>query len=146
MKSYTLRINNRHLKDEIEGNYFYWLDVFHRALSVALLEHCGAQGDIDSVTLESTYYNSILGALHKRTQEGHNPLEELYNPEFIGVYMDMSLYLKEFIEQKHINSVTNIYHLTIDHGYNVVVNLKQLGKRLKFDSADKPNTLDVIHF
>lgn len=133
MKSHTLKINNRHLKDTIEENYFYCLDVFHRCLSVSLV--LASQQDeemMPSIIMENAHYNSLLRDLDKRLKDGHNIIEEIHSKHSLSFFLDMQLYLEEFLRHKHINSVTNIYCLTIDCDYNVIINNKQLGKRYAF--------------
>lgn len=133
MKSHTLKINQRHLKDYIEENYFFCLDTFHRCLAVSLVNYNQEKENIlSSIVMENAHYNSLVPDMDKRLIQGHNIIEDIHSKYGLQVYLDMQVYLDSFIRLKHIASMSNIYCLTIDHEYNVVITIKQLGKRYAF--------------
>lgn len=130
MLASTIKINQRHIKDELNENYFYWLDVFHRCLAVSLVLHSNTKENIlDSTILENAYYNQLLVDINKRFQNGSNIIEDINSKTALATFLDIQVYLEEFLETKHNKTGSNIYNLTIDHEHNVVITNKKLGKR-----------------
>lgn len=133
MLSSTLRINQNNLKNELEENYFYYLDVFHRCLLVSLvLHHNTKENVLESTIMENAYYSQMLVDLDSRFKKGYNIIEDINSKTALDTFLDVQVYLEEFIGNKHNSSGTNIYNLTIDHEYNIVITNKRLGKRYAF--------------
>lgn len=133
MLSATIKINQANLKNEIETNYFYWLDVFHRCFAVSLVLHSNSKNPIlETTLLENSHYNQLLHDIDFRYKKGYNVVEDINSKNNIAVFLDLQVYLEEFLTMKHNSTGSNIYNLTIDHEYNLVITHKQLGKRYSF--------------
>lgn len=130
MRMHTLKINQRHLKNELEEGFFYYLDVYHRCLAVSIIYHGIDDGDIvPSTIMENSHYNSLLRDMKERFRQGYNILEEIHSKYSLDIYMDTQIYLEEFLKAKHNKGMANVYSLTLDNKFNLVITNKQLGRR-----------------
>ena len=131
MRTVTLKINYANLKEGIENDYFYYLDLFYKSFLVSLVIYSNNIKPIFYNTIiESEKYNYFLREVLEAQQRGEDIIE-LINPEHnITVLSDMSVYTVDFFTGKHNEKKANIYNLTIDDHYNVVITNKQVGKNV----------------
>ena len=131
MRTVTLKINYANLKEGIESDYFYYLDLFYKSFLVSLVIYSNNIKPIfyNSI-IENEKYNYFLREVLEAHQRGEDIIE-LINPEHnITVLSDMSVYTVDFFTGKHNEKKANIYNLTIDDHYNVVITNKQVGKNV----------------
>lgn len=131
MRTVTLKINYANLKEGIENDYFYYLDLFYKSFLVSLVIYSNNIKPIfyNSI-IENEKYNYFLREVLEAQQRGEDIIE-LINPEHnITVLSDMSVYTVDFFTGKHNEKKANIYNLTIDDHYNVVITNKQVGKNV----------------
>ena len=131
MRTVTLKINYANLKEGIENDYFYYLDLFYKSFLVSLVIYSNNIKPIfyNSI-IENEKYNYFLREVLEAHQRGEDIIE-LINPEHnITVLSDMSVYTVDFFTGKHNEKKANIYNLTIDDHYNVVITNKQVGKNV----------------
>ena len=131
MRTVTLKINYANLKEGIENDYFYYLDLFYKSFLVSLVIYSDNIKPIFYNTIiENEKYNYFLREVLEAQQRGEDIIE-LINPEHnITVLSDMSVYTVDFFTGKHNEKKANIYNLTIDDHYNVVITNKQVGKNV----------------
>ena len=127
----TLKINYANLKEGIENDYFYYLDLFYKSFLVSLVIYSNNIKPIFYNTIiENEKYNYFLREVLEAQQRGEDIIE-LINPEHnITVLSDMSVYTVDFFTGKHNEKKANIYNLSIDDHYNVVITNKQVGKNV----------------
>ena len=131
MRTVTLKINYANLKEGIENDYFYYLDLFYKSFLVSLVIYSNNIKPIfyNSI-IENEKYNYFLREVLEAQQRGEDIIE-LINPEHnITVLSDMSVYTVDFFTGKHNEKKANIYNLSIDDHYNVVITNKQVGKNV----------------
>lgn len=131
MRTVTLKINYANLKEGIENDYFYYLDLFYKSFLVSLVIYSNNIKPIFYNTIiENEKYNYFLREVLEAQQRGEDIIE-LINPEHnITVLSDMSVYTVDFFTGKHNEKKANIYNLSIDDHYNVVITNKQVGKNV----------------
>ena len=131
MRTVTLKINYANLKEGIENDYFYYLDLFYKSFLVSLVIYSNNIKPIFYNTIiENEKYNYFLREVLEAQQRGEDIIE-LINPEHnITVLSDMSVYTVDFFTGKPNEKKANIYNLTIDDHYNVVITNKQVGKNV----------------
>lgn len=133
MKAHTIKINQRHGKKLIEENYFHYLDIFSKCLCVSLIYFSTEEDPVlESTIMENSHYNSVLLDMTHRHKSGHNILKDIGFDTSLNIFLDLQLYLEMFVKEKHNKALTNIYCLTINEDFEVVVVIKQLGKRYAF--------------
>ncbi len=131
MRTVTLKINYANLKEGIENDYFHYLDLFYKSFLVSLVIYSNNIKPIfyNSI-IENEKYNYFLREVLEAQQRGEDIIE-LINPQHnITVLSDMSVYTVDFFTGKHNEKKANIYNLTIDDHYNVVITNKQVGKNV----------------
>lgn len=131
MRTVTLKINYANLKEGIENDYFHYLDLFYKSFLVSLVIYSNNIKPIFYNTIiENEKYNYFLREVLEAQQRGEDIIE-LINPKHnITVLSDMSVYTVDFFTGKHNEKKANIYNLTIDDHYNVVITNKQVGKNV----------------
>ncbi len=131
MRTVTLKINYANLKEGIENDYFHYLDLFYKSFLVSLVIYSNNIKPIFYNTIiENEKYNYFLREVLEAQQRGEDIIE-LINPEHnITVLSDMSVYTVDFFTGKHNEKKANIYNLSIDDHYNVVITNKQVGKNV----------------
>lgn len=131
MRTVTLKINYANLKEDIENDYFHYLDLFYKSFLVSLVIYSNNIKPIFYNTIiENEKYNYFLREVLEAQQRGEDIIE-LINPKHnITVLSDMSVYTVDFFTGKHNEKKANIYNLTIDDHYNVVITNKQVGKNV----------------
>jgi len=131
VRTVTLKINYANLKEGIENDYFHYLDLFYKSFLVSLVIYSNNIKPIFYNTIiENEKYNYFLREVLEAQQRGEDIIE-LINPKHnITVLSDMSVYTVDFFTGKHNEKKANIYNLTIDDHYNVVITNKQVGKNV----------------
>lgn len=85
-------------------------------------------GLLQNTIIEESSYNQYFLYLANKQLSLEEILMELNIANELPLYMDISLYIEEFLQQKHSNNHINVYSLTIsDDGYLIISN-KQLHK------------------
>lgn len=132
MRTFTLKINMNNLKKDIEKDYFKYRDIFYRCLIVNLCIYSKLNPNLVLTTtiIEDSHYNQYLLNLinlNYSLEDMVKEIDPLYN---VNVFIDTHVYLEEFITLKHNPNVMNIYSLTIDDTYNIVINNKQIRRSI----------------
>lgn len=127
MKTYFLKINANNLRNEIKKDYFKYRDIFFKCLIGNLCVHNQLYKSVLSSTIiEDSHYNQYLMYLISRNPTLKEIVAEIDTPFNISVFLDTSVYLEEFIQTKHDSTKLNVYQLTIDDNFNVVITVKLL--------------------
>lgn len=131
MRTVTIKINYANLKTEIEENYFYYLDLFYKAFVVNI---CTFDKTVKpvlfSTVIENAQYNLFLHEVKEARDRGEDIIELIDPKHNLHVFADMSIYTADFFNLKHNEKKPNIYNLTIDDHYNVVITNKQVGRNV----------------
>lgn len=129
VKTHTLKVNINNIKREINSQYFRYRDMFYRMLvtNICIYNYIN-YGVLQNTIIEESSFNQYFLYLANKQLSLEEILMELNISNELPLYMDISLYLEEFLQQKHSNNHINVYSLTIsDEGYLIVTN-KQLNK------------------
>jgi len=130
MKTFTLRINVNNLRDEIEKDFFKFKDIFYKALIANLYAYDMFNSRIlPNTIIEDSYYNQYLLFIISKNTTLREVINEIGFPYNTSIFLDMNLYIEEFINIKHNKNTLNLYSLTIDDTYHIVINNKQLKRR-----------------
>jgi hypothetical protein len=76
--------------------------------------------------IEDSHYNQYLMYLANRQVTLEGIVAEIDSPYNLSVFLDTSIYFEEFIKYKHDPTKLNLYNLSIDDNYNIVVTNRQL--------------------
>lgn len=126
MHTETLKVNVNNIKREINSQYFKYRDMFYRMLvaNICVYNYMNYNVLLNTIFEDSSYNQYFLYVANKRLSL-EEILSELNIIHELPLYMDVSLYIEEFIQQKHSNKHINVYSLTIsDEGHLVVSNKK----------------------
>lgn len=126
MRTETLKVNVNNIKREINSQYFKYRDMFYRMLvaNICVYNYMNYNVLQNTIFEDSSYNQYFLYVANKRLSL-EEILSELNIIHELPLYMDVSLYIEEFIQQKHSNKHINVYSLTIsDEGHLVVSNKK----------------------
>ena len=127
MVTHQLKINFANLKHEIERNYFAYRDIFYKALIVNLCNHHAVCKPIaESTVLEDFQYNQSFQQLIQSSHTLRDLVLQVTNLTHPSVVIDMEIYVDEFLQARHNSKRINVYSLTIDDCYNVIITNKQL--------------------
>lgn len=131
MRTVTVKINYANLKNEIESNYFYYLDLFYKTFIVSMcIFDKNVKPILFSTVIENSQYNYFLHEVRDAQNRGEDIIELIDPKNNIHTFTDMNVYTMEFFEIKHNEKKPNIYNLTIDDNYNVCITNKQVGKNV----------------
>ncbi len=126
MRTETLKVNVNNIKREINSQYFKYRDMFYRMLvaNICVYNYMNYNVLQNTIFEDSSYNQYFLYVANKRLSL-EEILSELNIIHELPLYMDVSLYIEEFIQQKHSNKHINVYSLTIsDEGHLVISNKK----------------------
>jgi len=126
MRTETLKVNVNNIKREINSQYFKYRDMFYRMLvaNICVYNYMNYNVLLNTIFEDSSYNQYFLYVANKRLSL-EEILSELNIIHELPLYMDVSLYIEEFIQQKHSNKHINVYSLTIsDEGHLVISNKK----------------------
>ena len=126
MRTDSLKVNVNNIKREINSQYFKYRDMFYRMLvaNICVYNYMNYNVLQNTIFEDSSYNQYFLYVANKRLSL-EEILSELNIIHELPLYMDVSLYIEEFIQQKHSNKHINVYSLTIsDEGHLVVSNKK----------------------
>ena len=129
MRTHQLKINVNNIKRDINAQYFRFRDMFYRMLvtNICIYNYMN-YGLLQNTIIEESSYNQYFLYLANKQLSLEEILIELNIANELPLYMDVSLYIEEFLQQKHSNNHINVYSLTIsDDGYLIISN-KQLHK------------------
>lgn len=127
MKTHILKINVNNLKSEIESNYFKYRDIFYKCLIVNICLHALYIRFIGYETLfEEGHYNNYFQFHINRSYTLESLLNDMDILNHRQLFLDMNLYVSEFIELRHRPKMFNIYSLTIDDHYHIVISNKTI--------------------
>lgn len=131
MRTVTIKINYANLKNEIETNYFYYLDLFYKTFIVSLcIFDKNVKPILFSTVIENSQYNHFLREVQEAQDRGEEIIDLIDPKHNIHVFTDMNVYTLDFLNLKHNGKKPNIYNLTIDDNYNVCITNKQVGKNV----------------
>lgn len=131
MRTVTLKINYANLKEGIENEYFYYLDLFYKSFLVSMVIYSkNVKHILYNSVIENEKYNYFLQEVIDAQNRGEDIIELIDPKHNITVLSDMSVYTMDFFTGKHNEKKVNIYNLTIDDHYHVVVTNKQVGKNV----------------
>lgn len=124
MRTDSLKVNVNNIKREMNSQYFKYRDMFYRMLvaNICIYNYMNYDALRNTIFEDSSYNQFFLYIANKRLSL-EEILTELNIIQELPLYMDVSLYIEEFIQQKHSNNHVNVYSLTIsDEGYLVIYN------------------------
>lgn len=124
MRTDSLKVNVNNIKREMNSQYFKYRDMFYRMLvaNICIYNYMNYDALRNTIFEDSSYNQFFLYIANKRLSL-EEILTELNIIQELPLYMDVSLYIEEFIQQKHSNNHINVYSLTIsDDGYLVIYN------------------------
>lgn len=124
MRTDSLKVNVNNIKREMNSQYFKYRDMFYRMLvaNICIYNYMNYDALRNTIFEDSSYNQFFLYIANKRLSL-EEILTELNIIQELPLYMDVSLYIEEFIQQKHSNNHINVYSLTIsDEGYLVIYN------------------------
>ncbi len=126
MKTDTVKINLNNIKKNINNNYFRYRDMFYRMLVTNIcVYNCINYGMLQNTIIEESHYSQYFLNIANKQLSLEEILSELNIINELPLYMDISLYIEEFLQQKHMNNCINVYSLTIsDDGYLIITNKK----------------------
>lgn len=131
MKTYQLKINVNNIKQEIEQNYFKYKDIFYKSLIVNLCIYNTFNKNILSNTIiDDSHYNQYLLYLANKQATVEELISEINHEFATNIFLDTNLYIEEFINMKHSDRYFNLYQLTIDDSYNIVITNKLIKKHV----------------
>lgn len=126
VKTHVLRINCNNLKKEVISDYFKYRDIFYRCLIVNICLFITTNRSLcNTIVIEDSYYNKYLEDLYKKQLNTSQMLEAADLSKHVDIFLDLNVYLEEFVRNKHDSSKLNIFNLTIDdNGYVAISNKK----------------------
>lgn len=136
MRIHTLKFNIEYLKRDVDRNYLILRDIYYRCLVVNLCAHQLLYGVVpNSVVIEDAQYGGYMqrlsGIIHYDGLNEHLAVlkflvAEIDLTQHLDLFMDMHIYLSDFIALRHDNSMLNIYSLSIDDNQHVSITNKQM--------------------
>ena len=128
MRTYVLKINVNNIHSEIQRDYFKYRDIFYKCLIVNLCicSKLTIENLHQSSIIEDSHYNQYLIYLINSNMTLEDLIKEIDPVYNVSIFTDTHIYLEEFINMKHNQSLLNVYSLTIDDAYNIVITNKQL--------------------
>lgn len=80
---------------------------------------------LQNTIIEDSSYNQYFLYLANKQLSLKELLLELNISEELPLYMDLSIYIDEFLQLKHVNDRINVYSISVtDNGYLVIDNKK----------------------
>lgn len=127
MRTHQLKINFNNLKHDIERDYFKFRDIFYRCLVANLaIFHITKQPLLHNTVLEDAHHNQLLHYLINKQASCEEIIAQISDLNYIQSFLDTNVYIEEFILLRHVGNVINLYDMSIDDSYNVVITNKQL--------------------
>lgn len=127
MKTQVLRINVNNMRQEIEKDYFRYKDVFYKCLIVNLCIYNSFNNFVLSSTIiDDSHYNQYLLYLANKQASLSELIAEIDPIHAVNTFLDTQVYLEEFVNMKHDANLINLYSLSIDDTYHIVITNKQL--------------------
>lgn len=129
MRTFVLKINMSNMKEYIDKDYFKYKDIFYKCLIANLCAY-NTYNDIILTTtiIEDSHYNQYLLYFINNQLSLEEIIVKVDLANNIHLLTDIMLYLEEFIKLKHDKNKLNLYSLTIDDCYNVLITNKQIKK------------------
>lgn len=127
MKHHSIKINYNNIKGQIQQDYFHYLDLFYKILILYIVFNDRPEMPLTStLVLENKYYDDLLRRVIQSGCMGRKiPELAMIDP---GATVDMQIYLEDFIQIYHNQNAINIYNLTIDEQYNVLITNKYFSR------------------
>lgn len=124
MRTHVLKVNVNNLKREINNNYFKYKDIFYKCLVVNLCLYNMTKYDIlENVIIEDSTYQQYLSYLINKRCTLPELLQEIALETHTHIFLDLTIYIDEFIDMKYNSDKFNLFSLTIDdNGYINVFN------------------------
>ena len=130
MLAKTIKLCHASAGKSIERNYLFWRDNLGKAFTFCLVD-----------TLVKNSFNPSLVVFEDAAFQQHytsiiqgevNVLDRGYHsrhPDVLPIYMDMLDYVEDFVTYHFQKAMLNIYSITIDHEYKLVITQKSFGAR-----------------
>lgn len=129
MRTQVLKVNVNNLKKEINNNYFKYKDIFYKCLVVNLCLYSMTKRDItENVIIDDSVYQQYLSYLINKKCNLPELLQEIALESHISIFLDLSIYIDEFIDMKYNPLKFNLFSLTIDDNGYINVSNKTLKK------------------
>lgn len=124
MRTHVLKVNVNNLKREINNNYFKYKDIFYKCLVVNLCLYNITKGNIlNNVIIEDSTYQQYLSYLINKKCMLPDLLEEIALEAQVHIFLDLTIYIDEFIDMKYNPNKFNLFSLSIDdNGYINIFN------------------------
>lgn len=127
MVIHQLKINFANLKSEIERNYFAYRDIFYAALIVNLCNyHTTTRNIAETLILEDSQYDYSFRQFLLSCGSIYDLATHPVLSSHPNLVIDIGIYVEEFLDMRHNHAKTNVYSLSIDDCYNVVITNKHL--------------------
>lgn len=127
MKTESLRVNVINLKREIQKDYFKYKDIFYKCLIGNLCIYNQTHGLVlHNTIIDDGHYNQYLAYNINKQSTIEDILKDMDTPFNMYIFLDLQVYFEDFIRVKHNKAKLNIYHLTVDDGYNLVISNKTI--------------------
>ena len=127
MRIHTLKLNYNHLKREIEFDYINMRQVFYTGfvLCMAYLDG-GTYRYLNNAIVEDAGFRHLPSEIMGILSAGISPFDRLGLGNYPNLIQDMIVYLDEFMVKHHHPHLLNIYDLTLDEKFNIVISIKQV--------------------
>lgn len=126
MKSFKLRVNISHLKDNIENNYFLYKDIFYRILIFNVIEFSRTQIRVtNNFLIDDISYNGLYISLYETNSHLIDVMSKLNDVKDLNIMLDLNEYILEFLNKKYDNRAMNIVNLEISTPNELVITMKQ---------------------
>lgn len=127
MNHYSVRINYNNIRGQIQQDYFHYLDMFYKILILYVVFNDRPELPLSqTLVLENRHYDDLLRRVIASGCMGRR-IPELSTIDPTAI-VDMQIYLEDFVRLKHNKSAINIYNLTIDEDYNVLITNKYFSR------------------
>ncbi len=131
MRTFQLKINFNHIGGEIEKDYFKYRDLFYRCLVVNIHFYHLFHGSIlGNTIMEDSHYNQYMLHLTSKGGDIQSMIKDIDITHNHSLFLDTQIYIEEFIKLKHDPNKINLYQLTIDDTYNIVITNKHLKRHV----------------
>lgn len=127
MRTYVLRINFNNLRKEINDNYFLYKDIFYKCFIANVYSYCINNKDVSkNIFIDNAHYWQYFVNAINIKQPIKSMLYELSIDKYVNIFLDMNLYIEEFINMKHDRNALNIYSLDISDTYYLEIKNKHI--------------------
>lgn len=83
---------------------------------------------LQNTIIEDSSYNQYFLYLANKQLSLKELLSELNISDALSLYMDFSLYIDEFLQDKHMDNRINVYSISVTDDGNLIISNKKLSK------------------